>query len=302
MSNQTTSKPAGAGLLVAITASLCCITPVLALFSGVSGIAATFSWMEPFRPYLIGLTVAVLGFAWYQKLKPRSREEIECDCDEDGKEPFIQSKKFLGIVTVFAAIMLAFPGYSHIFYGDNTKELAITETSSIKQIKLDIEGMTCASCNEHVEHAANEVPGVFQAQASYETGTALIKFDESVSSADEIIAAVNETGYKVVGSEVRDVEEIGFAGIITPLSSKINRIELAVEGMTCTGCEDHVKHTVSQLDGVMGVSASYEEGKAIVDFDETKTSRNAIVSAINESGYKVKEKTASEGNRGSSGN
>ena len=57
------NKLIGAGLLTAITASLCCITPVLALIAGTSGIASTFSWIEPFRPYLIGLTILVLGFA-----------------------------------------------------------------------------------------------------------------------------------------------------------------------------------------------------------------------------------------------
>ena len=79
---KSSSKSAGAGVLVAITASLCCITPVLALISGTSGIAASFSWMEPYRPFLIGLTVLVLGFAWYQKLKPK-RAEVDCECDDD---------------------------------------------------------------------------------------------------------------------------------------------------------------------------------------------------------------------------
>ena len=90
------------GVLTAIAASLCCITPVLALVAGSSGIASSFSWMEPARPYLIGFTVLVLGFAWYQKLKPRTAEEIECDCEEDEKPSFWQSRNFLGIVTVFA--------------------------------------------------------------------------------------------------------------------------------------------------------------------------------------------------------
>ena len=71
---ESSGKWAGTGLLVAITASLCCITPVLALLAGTSGIAATFSFLEPARPYLIGLTIAVLGFAWYQKLKPVNAE------------------------------------------------------------------------------------------------------------------------------------------------------------------------------------------------------------------------------------
>jgi len=73
------NKLIGAGLLTAITASLCCITPVLALIAGTSGIASTFSWIEPFRPYLIGLTILVLGFAWYQKLKPQNVFR-NCNC------------------------------------------------------------------------------------------------------------------------------------------------------------------------------------------------------------------------------
>src|SRR3990172_5315672 len=114
---KTTAKGGliGAGILSAIAASLCCITPVLALIAGSSGIAATFSWLEPARPYLIVVTVLVLGFAWYQKLKPK-KAEIECDCETDEKPSFLQSKRFLSIVTVLAALLLAFPYYSHIFY------------------------------------------------------------------------------------------------------------------------------------------------------------------------------------------
>ena len=58
----TDGKLIGTGLLTAIAASLCCITPVLALIAGTSGLASTFSWLEPFRPYFIGLTILVLAF------------------------------------------------------------------------------------------------------------------------------------------------------------------------------------------------------------------------------------------------
>ena len=70
---KTDKKLIGAGLLTAIAASLCCITPVLALIAGTSGLTSTFSWLEPFRPYFIGLTTLVLAFAWYQKLKPKKQ-------------------------------------------------------------------------------------------------------------------------------------------------------------------------------------------------------------------------------------
>ena len=72
--NSKSGKLAVASILSAVTASLCCITPVLALISGASGVASTFSWLEPFRPYLIGITVLVLDFACTQKLKPRTTE------------------------------------------------------------------------------------------------------------------------------------------------------------------------------------------------------------------------------------
>lgn len=202
INQKTHNKWFGAGLLAAITASLCCITPVLALLSGASGIAATFSWMEPVRPFLIGLTVLILGFAWYQKLKVRETEEIDCACKEDGKESFLQSKTFLGIVTVLAIILLSFPGYSHIFYPDSIKSSSSVTETSIHQLKLDIRGMTCAGCEEHVKYTVNQLEGLLQAEASFETGTASISYDQSVVSKDEIVAVVNQTGYEVTKVEV----------------------------------------------------------------------------------------------------
>ncbi|MBT8386291.1 MAG: mercuric transport protein MerTP, partial [Ignavibacteria bacterium] len=136
------------GLLSAITASLCCITPVLALFAGTSGVASTFSWLEPFRPYLIGLTILILAVAWYQQLKPK--KEVDCECDPEDKPKFIQSKTFLGIVTMFAAVMLTFPYYSSIFYASPEKQIIVVDRSDIKTFEFKISGMTCTGCEGHV--------------------------------------------------------------------------------------------------------------------------------------------------------
>ena len=190
----------GIGLLTAITASLCCITPVLAFIAGASGVAATFSWLEPFRPYLIGLTVLILGFAWYQKLKPRSAEEIACACEEDEKPSFWQSKKFLSIVTLFAGLMLAFPSYAHIFYpSPNSQNLPIVNgQDTTRQMTINVKGMTCAGCEAHIENAVAQLPGVKMVTASYESGTAVGDFLPGKLQKGDIIAAINKTGYKVV--------------------------------------------------------------------------------------------------------
>ena len=189
------NKLIGAGLLTAITASLCCITPVVALIAGTSGIASTFSWIEPFRPYLIGLTILVLAFAWYQKLKPQ--KEIDCECETDEKAKFIQSRKFLGLVTVFTILMLAFPYYSGIFYPNTEKQIIVVDKSDIKKTEFKISGMTCASCEENVNHEVNKLNGIVNSKASYENGNAVIEFDKTKTNETEIEKAINSTGYKV---------------------------------------------------------------------------------------------------------
>lgn len=195
------NKVASAGVFTAIVSSLCCIAPVFALISGTSGIAATFSWMEPYRPFLVGLTILVLAFAWYQKLRPRTAEEIACACEDD-KPSFWQSRSFLSIVTVFAAVMLSFPSYAHVFYPDNQKsEVVLTATSQIQTASFEIEGMTCSGCEAHIKHAAAELDGVIQTIASHADGTAKVEFDASKTTKEDIIAAIKTTGYKVTPIE-----------------------------------------------------------------------------------------------------
>jgi len=194
---KTDIKLMGTGILTAIAASLCCITPILALVAGTSGIASTSSWLEPLRPYLIGLTVLVLGFAWHQKLKSRKAEEIQCDCEEDKKSSFWQSKKLLGLVTVFAALMLAFPLYADIFYPKHAKQIIVVDKSDLQKVEFTISGMTCNACAEHVKHEVNQLDGIVETNASYEDENAIVEFDRSKTSIPEIEKAINSTGYKV---------------------------------------------------------------------------------------------------------
>ena len=196
------SKSASAGLLAAIVASLCCITPVFSLLAGIGGIAATFSWMEPFRPYLIVLTIGILGFAWYQKLRPRTAEEIACACEDDQKPSFWQSKRFLGIITVFAGLMLAFPSYSHVFYSDgggmDTPLIAEQDSTKTNKIIIDVKGMTCAGCESHIEHEVGLLKGVKMVNATYSTGFATVEYLPSKIDQKSIIEAINKTGYTVI--------------------------------------------------------------------------------------------------------
>lgn len=189
------NKLISAGLLTAITASLCCITPILALIAGTSGVVSTFSWIEPFRTYLVVLTLIVLGFAWYQKLNPKN--EIDCECEPEEKPKFMQSKMFLALVTVFAILMLAAPYYSGLFYGETEKQIKLVNKSDIKTFEFKIKGMTCTGCEEHVNHEITQLAGIVNSNASYESGTAIVEFDKSKTNEKEIEEAIKATGYEI---------------------------------------------------------------------------------------------------------
>ena len=196
---KTSIKMASAGFLSALLASSCCIIPVLTLIAGSTGLASSFSWVEPIRPYLIFLSVAVLGFAWYQKLRVKV-EPADC-CAVAEKPKFIQSTTFLAIITVFAIAMMTFPLYSNIFFNKGESQGINIESSKLRAIEFNIEGMTCASCEGHIEHAVNKLPGILSVEASYEAANAIIKYDSTQTSLKEITEAIGTTGYKIISFE-----------------------------------------------------------------------------------------------------
>lgn len=196
MSTEKTSKKAGyTGLFAAIAASSCCIPPVIALIAGVGGSASMLSWMEPFRPYLIGLAVIAICYAWYIYLKPKG--EDDCGCEVDQKPKWYQTKGFLIAITLFAALSIAFPYYAHIFYPDNKKEIVIINQSDIQTVNFDVKGMTCAGCEETIKHAVNELDGIVSVTPSYEKENTEVKFDKTKISKENIEKAINATGYTV---------------------------------------------------------------------------------------------------------
>lgn len=198
---KTENKIIGAGLFTGIAASLCCITPLLAIVAGTSGIASSFSWLEPMRPYFIGLTILIIAFSWYQKLK--TKKQIDCNCDIREKSKFINSKVFLAVITVFAVLMLSFPYYSNIFYTNKEEKVLVSNKSSSKKAEFAISGMNCASCEKHVNNEVNKLAGIINLNANYTNGNAIVEFDNSKITLREIEKAINSTGYTVTNKKLK---------------------------------------------------------------------------------------------------
>lgn len=192
----------GAGLVAALAASLCCITPLLAVLAGLGGVASAFAWLEPLRPYSVALTVGALGFAWYQQLKPAPSADA-CGCAVAAKPSLLQSKGFLGVVTMLAVLLLAFPYYGAKLYPAPAAPAPVATSTAVpvwQTANYRIGGMTCDACAKHVEHAVQQLPGVQMVSVSYAQGTAQVRFDASQSAAAQVAQAINGTGYRVLAT------------------------------------------------------------------------------------------------------
>lgn len=73
---------------------------------------------------------------------------------------------------------------------------------------LPVIGMACASCSAHVERALNGLRGVQSASVSLASRTALIDYDPSAITLEEMKAAINGIGFDLVIEADRSVETI----------------------------------------------------------------------------------------------
>ena len=61
--------------------------------------------------------------------------------------------------------------------------------------QFDVIGMSCASCQAHVDHAVNKLEGVTNCNVSLLTNSMEVDFDENKLSVEDIIKAVQKVGY-----------------------------------------------------------------------------------------------------------
>jgi mercuric ion transport protein len=184
---EKTSLSTVGGIIAAIIASLCCIGPVLVALIGVGSIGA-FSVFESYRPYLIGITVLLLGFAFYLVYRKR---EVKC---EDGSCKIQDAGKWnkVGIwsATLLAAVAIAFP-----YLGVAPLASANVAVQGKAVVSLNVEGMDCKACATGVEGSLASIHGVHKARVSFEKGEAVIDYDPALVKPDAFVKRVKENGF-----------------------------------------------------------------------------------------------------------
>lgn len=77
-----------------------------------------------------------------------------------------------------------------------------------KRITIPVVGMACSSCSAHVEKKLNSLEGVKMASVSLSSRSALVEYEPSVISLQQMKEAVNDIGFDLVIEQDRSVVEI----------------------------------------------------------------------------------------------
>ena len=183
-------KAKQAGILSAILASACCIGPLLLVAVGVGSgavLVGRYHWF-----FLIA-GMAVLTWAWAKYL----REKNVCDCEHramDGRRS--------GILTLLIATIVVF-GFAGLnvsrYVLASAPPSAQTQTQAangLSRVVIPVEGMSCATCEIPVRHALRRIDGVKAAHVSAATKTATVDYEPAKTNPEQLIAAINSTGYR----------------------------------------------------------------------------------------------------------
>jgi P-type Cu+ transporter len=140
---------------------------------------------------------------------------------------------------------------------------------------LNIKGMTCAACARAVERASKKTEGVSEANVNLATEKLLVKYDETSTSLENIINAIEKAGYSA--EEEKELKEVN----------------IGIGGMTCSACAKAVERATKKLDGVEKSEVNFASEKLYIQYDPSKIRLSKIKEAITKAGYKALEEETS---------
>lgn len=95
----------------AVAASACCIGPVVFSLLGAGALGASAVKLQAYRPWFVGLTVILLGAAFYSAYRPAVAQAC---CSRDGTcAPRSKrvAKILVWMAVLMAVLLIAFPYY-----------------------------------------------------------------------------------------------------------------------------------------------------------------------------------------------
>ncbi len=175
------------GVFAGLAASLCCIGPLVSLSLGLGSFAAS-AWFAQWREVFLGVTFALLGLAWYVTYR---RSKVECEDGSCAQPPGRATRISLWLGTLVALSAAIYPWLPTANHRINAKAVSVGNG----KLSVSIPSMDCPACAKGIEASLSRAPGVKQAAVNYGTKQAMLIYDPSITSRDQLLALIDATGF-----------------------------------------------------------------------------------------------------------
>jgi len=179
------------GLLSALFASVCCVTPLLLVLLGLGslGIGAV---LGRFHWGFLGVALVLLTAAWRRYFQERRR------CATDRCE-MASGTPTRWTLLVASLVVAAFAGLNVYTFASHRQQTAPTpggRPTTATDVVIPVAGMTCLTCELTVESSLKRLPGVASAEANVAQQRVTVQYDPAQVTVEQLMAAINQTGYQ----------------------------------------------------------------------------------------------------------
>jgi copper chaperone len=178
------------GLVSAVLGSACCVGPALLAVLGVFGFAGGF--LATYHWYFIAAGAIGVSVAWWQY--GREKRKLRAVAARMRNEKVTRA-----ILTFSTALIVIVTGMDAYPLLARRSASPVAEASSLKtasSIVIPTAGMDCAICAVPIKARLKQLRGVSAVDVSVEQGTVSVQYDSAKVKPEQLVAAIDSTGYK----------------------------------------------------------------------------------------------------------
>jgi Cu+-exporting ATPase len=138
---------------------------------------------------------------------------------------------------------------------------------NLERVDLPITGMSCASCAAKIEKGLSNLEGVSKATVNFASEKATIVFHPDQTDLSHLIEKVKDLGY----------------------GTKVEKVLLPIQGMTCASCVNKVEKALNSLKGVVHASVNFATERASVEYVPEEVTTRDLKKAVQDVGDQVLE-------------
>lgn len=141
---------------------------------------------------------------------------------------------------------------------------------SEKKMRVQLRGMTCASCALKIENQLNKLPGVKQATVNFNLENAFIEYNPNMTGFEKFNAAIEDIGYK----------------------SNLARIELQIDSLKSEEDARAIQNILAGQAGIHEIYVNFTAQVANVEFNPEEIEPKRIKQHIKRLGFEATERVS----------